>query len=103
MDPETKAAFDSLAQLVTDTSQSLQTEMHAELEALRADMDRGFERVEAATRRNSSSIVGGAAAIAALHRWAVQRDKLDSKRDREIRDLRARLQKIERSLKRRAS
>jgi len=57
-------AFESLAQLVTDTGQGLRTAVHAklrnfhaELEALRADVDRGFERVEAAIRRDSSSIV----------------------------------------------
>jgi len=105
MDQQFKAAFASLAKLVEDNSQSLQ----AEMAALRADMDRGFERVEAATRRNTTSIAGGGTAIVALNRWAKQRDQLDTKRDqldtkrdRELRDLRARLLKVERALKRRA-
>ncbi|MBZ5727036.1 MAG: hypothetical protein LAP87_18815 [Acidobacteriia bacterium] len=41
--------FASLVKLVDDHSQSLQ----AEMQALRVDMNRGFERVEAATRRNT--------------------------------------------------
>ncbi len=97
MDPEIKAAFASLAKLVEDNGQSLQ----AEMSAMREDMDRGFERVEAATRRNTTSIAGGGATIVALNRWAKQRDQLDSKRDRELRELRSRVLKVERALKRR--
>src|SRR5947209_6787269 len=97
MDPEIKAAFSSLAKLVEDNGQSLQ----AEMSAMRADMDRGFERVEAAARRNTTSIAGGGAAIVALNRWAKQPDQLDSKRDRELRELRSRVLKVERALKRR--
>jgi len=109
MDPETKAAFAALAKLVEDYGQSLQGELRTETQSLRTemqllriDMESGFERVEAATRRNSTTIAGGAAAIAALNRWAVQRDRTDSKRDRDLRDLRARMLKVERALKRRA-
>ena len=108
MDPEIQAAFASLAKLVEDTSQSLQSEMHSlysqarlDTQTLRSDMERGFERVEAATRRNTTTLVAGASAIAALNRWAGQRDRLDAKRDREIQDLKARLQKVEQALKRR--
>ena len=102
MDPEIKAAFASLVKLIEDTSQSLQAELSGEIQGLRTDMDLGFERVEAANRRNTTLLSGGAAAIAALSRWAGTRDKLDDRRDREIRDLRNRLQKVERALKRRA-
>ena len=103
MDAETQAAFASLAKLIEDNSQSLQSEMSEMRTELQANMDRGFDRVEAATQRNTNSLSGGAYAIAALNRWAKQRDRLDSKRDREIRDLKARLQKVERALHRRAS
>ena len=92
MDPEIKQAFAELARLFEDNSQSLQ-----------AEMELGFDRVEAATRRNSTTIAGGAKAIAGLSRWAGARDKTDAKRDRQIRDLHLRLQKVERALKRRAS
>ncbi|MBZ5620173.1 MAG: hypothetical protein LAQ69_15820 [Acidobacteriia bacterium] len=105
MDAETRTAFAVLAKLVDDTSQSLQAEMaemRAETQSMRNEMERGFERVEAATRRNTSTLVGGAAAIAAQSRWAQQRDRLDTKRDRDLREIRARLQKVERALKRRA-
>jgi len=98
MDPETKAAFAALAKLVEDYGQSLQGDM----QLLRTDMETGFERVEAATSRNATTIAGGAAAIAALNLWAQQRDRIDSKRDRDLRDLRARMLKVERALKRRA-
>ena len=97
MDPEIQAAFTNLAKLVEDTSSSLQ----AEMAEINANMERGFDRIDAATRRNTTSPSGGAYAIAALNRWAQQRDKLDSKRDREIRDRRVRLQKVEQTLKRR--
>ena len=106
MDAETKAAFESLAKLVEDNGQSLQAEMEAmrtELARVGADLERGIDRVEAATKRNTTTVVGGAVAIAALNRWARQRDRLDSKRDREIRELRTRIQKVERTIKRRAS
>jgi hypothetical protein len=97
MDPEIKAAFTNLAKLVEDTSSSLQ----AEMAEINTNMERGFDRIDAATRRNTTSLSGGAYAIAALNRWAQQRDKLDSKRDREIRDRRVRFQKVEQTLKRR--
>lgn len=104
MRADMRASYASLVTLVEDTSQSLRAEMaemRSDLAETRADMDRGFERIEAATRRNTTSIAGGGAVIVALHRWAQQRDRVDTKRDRDLRDLRARLLKVERALKRR--
>lgn len=83
--------FASLAKLIEDTGESLQREMRT-----------GLERVEAATARNSKVLAGGSKAVAAFSEWAAKRDQLDRKRDQEIRDLRARLTKLERN-KRRAS
>jgi hypothetical protein len=77
MDSEIEAAFASLAKLVDDMNQSLQSAMargfectDQRIDQLQADMNRGFERVEEATRRNSSMLAGGTTALAALNRWA---------------------------------
>jgi hypothetical protein len=91
MEADVKAAFENLTRLIEDNSQSLQREMHI-----------GFDRVEAATGRNTKTLSGGTSALLALHRWAGQRDKLDTRRDREIHDLRSRVQKLERAIKRRS-
>ncbi|HXR36831.1 MAG TPA: hypothetical protein VN754_12820 [Candidatus Binataceae bacterium] len=91
MDPETKAAFASLVKLIDDHSQSLQTEMQT-----------GFDRIEAATARNTKMLVAGTRAIGALNGWTEGRDKLDRKRDAAIQDLRMRVRKLERKTKRRA-
>lgn len=58
-----------LAKLIEDMSGSIHAEIHAELTALETKMDAGFDRVEAATRRNTVTLAGGASAIAALDRW----------------------------------
>jgi len=105
MDPELNAAFAALAKLVEDNSQSLQVEiaeLRTELQGLRTGMEGGFERIDAATRRNSTTIAGGAAVIAALSPWPQQRDRRDTRSDRDLRELRTRLSKVERALKRRA-
>lgn len=41
-------------------------------------------------------LTAGSKAIAAFPAWAEKRDQLDAERDKEIRDLRARLAKLER-------
>lgn len=86
------ARYSSLAKLVEEHSDSLQREMAT-----------GFDRIEAATARNTKVLVGGSKAVAALTQWAQKRDQLDRKRDQEIRDLRLRMQKPARQPKRRAS
>ena len=101
-DTEFARGFAQLAKLIEDTSQSLQAEMEGKAAELRAEMQRGFERIDAATRRNGTTIVGGALAIAALNRWAKSRDGLDGKRDRALADLRRRVGKIERRHRRRS-
>jgi hypothetical protein len=93
------ARFSSLAKLVEEHSDSLQREM----DSLQSAMATGFDRVEAATARNTRVLAGGSKAVAALTQWAQKRDQLDRKRDQEIRDLRLRMQKLERQPKRRAS
>ena len=85
-----------LAKLIEDMSGSIQAEIHAELSTLEAKMDAGFDRVEAATRRNTTTLAGGAAAIAALNRWAARRDTTDRKRDNAIHKLEVRVSRLER-------
>jgi hypothetical protein len=62
--------FESLAKLVEEHSESLQREMAT-----------GFDRLEAATTRNTKAPAGGSKAVAALTQRAQKRDQLDSKRD----------------------
>lgn len=95
--------FGSLAKLVEEHSDSLQREMAGLQRELAGDMATGFDRLEAATTRNTKVLVGGSKAVAALTQWAQKRDQLDRKPDQEIRDLRLRMQKLERQPKRRAS
>ena len=104
MDDETRTRFDALdrkldggftshAKLIEDHSDSLQREMRA-----------GSDRLETATARNTKVLAGGSKTVPALMAWSEKRDQLDRKRDQEIRDLRARVQKLERgTTKRRAS
>jgi hypothetical protein len=82
---ETRAAFANLEKLVEDTFESFGREMAA-----------GFNRVEAATKLNSSMVVSGTLAIAGLKKWAAKRDQADKRRDAELRELRMRLTKLER-------
>jgi hypothetical protein len=91
MDAETREAFSSLAKLIEDTSESLQSEMHD-----------AVGRIEAATGRNTTMLTGGTRALTALNRWAEARDKLDRKRDASIQELRTRVRKLERGTKRSA-
>ncbi len=77
--------FASLAKLIEDNSFSLQREMSA-----------GFDRLETLTARNTKMLAGGSKTVAGLTQWAEKRDALDRKRDQEIRELRARLAKLER-------
>ncbi len=76
--------FNSLAKLIEDQSASLQREMHAR-----------FNSLEAATARNTKIMAGGSKTITALAEWAEKRDALDQQRDQEIRELRARLEALE--------
>lgn len=101
---ELQQAEARLSKLIEDMSGSLQTEVgaiQAEVTSLHAEMRDGFERVEAATRRNTRTLAGGAAAIAALNRWADQRDTADRKRDNALHDLDRRLRKVERAVRKR--
>ena len=99
MDDETKRRFDeldgrfaSLAKLIEDHNDSLQ----AEMSSFRDEMRTGLERVEAATSRNTRVLAAGSKSVAALLAWSEKQDALDRKRDQEIRDLRARVTKLER-------
>ncbi len=67
---EPQQAEHRLSKLVKDMSGSIHAEMR-----------KGFRRVEAATRRNTTMLTAGAPAIAALKRWAGQRDVADRKRE----------------------
>lgn len=80
----------SLAKLIEDNGESLQREMRS-----------GFDRIEAATGRNTKVLAGGSKTVAGLAEWTAKRDQLDRKRDLEIRDLRERLAKLERSISKR--
>jgi len=84
--------FSSLAKLIEHHSDSLQAEMGY----VRDEMRTGFDRVEAGTARNTRVLAGGSKTVAALLAWTEKRDALDRKRDQEIRDLRARVAKLER-------
>jgi hypothetical protein len=84
--------FASLAKLIEDNSQSLQREMRE-----------GFERLEAATGRNTKVLAGGTRTVAALMAWADKCDARDRKREKELQDLRARVAALERKQRRRAS
>ena len=72
-----------LAKLIEDMSGSIQAEIHSEVTALEAKMDAGFDRVEAATLRNTRTLAGGASAIAALNRWAARQSAAPGTRRQE--------------------
>ena len=97
MDAETKAAFESLAELIEDHSQSLEQEFRA----IEQDLGAGFDRIEAATAHNTGMLTAGTRAVGSLQSWARQRDQQDRRRDLKLRDLDKRLTALERALKRR--
>jgi hypothetical protein len=88
-----------LARLIEDLAGSLQRE----IEGLRSEMRNGFDRIEASTKRNTGMIVSGTIAVSTLKKWTVKADERDKRREAEIRDLRSRLQKVERAVLRRKS
>jgi hypothetical protein len=88
-----------LAKLIEDVAGSLQAEISGEIGSLRTEMHEIVERLDAATRRNTRSIAGGATTISALTRWADQRDAADGKRDTAIHNLEIRVRKLERTAK----
>lgn len=56
----------------------------AELHSMNESMQAGFDRIEAATHRNTDMLASGSRAVAVLNRWNIKRDALDRKRDARI-------------------
>jgi hypothetical protein len=77
--------------LVENISGSLQEEMRA----MRDEVREGFNRVDSASRRHGALLASGTIAIAGLTKSATKRDTVDKRRDAEIRDLKARVKKLE--------
>ncbi len=84
MSPELVELKEQLAALIVDTAGSLHTQMQ-----------QGFERVEARLGRHGGLIQGGSKALARLIEWSERMDEIVRVRDREIADLRSRVQKLE--------
>jgi hypothetical protein len=104
-----RTALANMADLIEETSRSLQAEMRTEMyameERLRADIDAvrvDIARIEASNARNTRMLLSGTLALGGLQKWAKQRDKLDTKRDARIADVQQRIRKVERHSKRRA-
>ena len=64
-------------------------------------MRAGFDRLETGTARYTKVLAGGSRTVPALMAWSEKPGQLDRERDREIRELRARVQKLERGATRR--
>ena len=56
----------------------------------------GFERLDAATARNTKVLTGGSKSVAALIAWSERQDAKERTQDKEIRELRSRVEKLER-------
>ncbi len=85
LEGEVASGFASLAKLIEDHTASLEREMRS-----------GFERLDAATARNTKVLTGGSKSVAALIAWSERQDAKELKQDEEIRDLRSRVEKLER-------
>ena len=66
-----------------------------EVGGLREDMRAGFDRLEARVGRQGGIINGGPRQIARLVEWSEKIDSLIADRDREIADLKQRVEKLE--------
>ncbi len=93
---EMAAGFASLAKLIEDQGASLEREIRNLDREIRTEMRSGFERLDAATARNTKVLTGGSKSVAALIAWSERQDAKELKQDEEIRDLRSRVEKLER-------
>jgi hypothetical protein len=99
MERSFQQSFKNIERLIYELHESVQTE----LTEFKSEMYAVTERIEAAVRRNSGMIAGGTRAIGSLSQWSRSRDSLDMRRDADIRDLRARVRKLEAAMKRKKS
>ena len=77
---------------------SLQTEMHELMGSLETEMHEGFDRIDANTKRTMGLVAADAVALGAFKKWATSQDVREKRRDAEIRELRLRVRKLERSV-----
>ena len=67
--------------------------------SLQREMQDGFDRLDSKAQRDSGMLIAGTLAIGGLRKWARGQDAREKKRDSDLRDLRERVQKLERSVK----
>ena len=88
--PATKADLKHLEDLMIDL-----------IESLRREMQNGFDRIDLSVGRHGRIIVSGTFAISALTKSMTGLEEQMQARDREVRGLRERIDRLERNLKQR--
>ena len=94
--------MEDLGKLIEEVSASLHREIvesRVEMNSKFAEVNQKFDRLEAVLRRHSSIIASGTFAIAGLNKWVGTSDIRDAKIEAELKDLRARVRKLESAVK----
>lgn len=84
-----------MAGLIVDTAGNLHTQIQQSETRLRAEMQQGFERIDARLGRHGGLIQGGSKAITRLIEWSERVDEIIRSRDQEISEIRERLKRLE--------
>ena len=92
---ETPATKADLEVLKTDVQSSMK-HLFQLVDSLRREMQNGFDRIDISTKRHSGMIVSGTFAISALTKTITGLEDQMTARDREVRELRDRIERLER-------
>lgn len=95
MTPELEQLKEQLAALIVDSAGSLHTQIQESERRVRAEMQQGFERLDARLGRHGGLIQGGSKTISRLIQWSERVDELIRVRDQEIAEIRERLKRLE--------
>lgn len=86
---------EQLIGVIVDMGSSLHTQIQETEARVRADMNLGFERIEARLGRHGGLIQGGAKQITRLIEWSERVDEMIRERDKQIAELDNRLKRLE--------
>jgi hypothetical protein len=95
MDQRLDQFKEQLIAVIVDMGSSLHTQIQDLEKRLRAEMNLGFERVEARLGRHGGLIQGGAKQITRLVEWSERVDEMIRERDKKIAELDDRLRRLE--------
>lgn len=92
----TRADLESVKTDVQSSMKHLEELVVELIDSLRREMHQGFDRIDLSVRRHSGMIVSGTFAISALTKTITGLEDQMRARDREMRELRDRIERLER-------